>query len=267
MARVLVVEERTEARVAALVRTEGFDVVTAPGGAETSQWVKRHQPDVVIIEVERANRPALQLCGAVRAVTTAPIMVFSAHDDEREAVSSYNAGADVHVSEPVGAHEIVARVRAMLRWIVPSTDPAPGDTIVVGPVVLDRASRQLRVYGELIAVPRRELDIAELLMRKAGRVVTRDELVRELWGTARDTKSLDVQVGRLRTKLAAAEGRRRIVTVRGVGFRFVADDEPDPDSGDVELPHLDVVIDLPAAERAVTIELLDDDLLEDSASA
>jgi DNA-binding winged helix-turn-helix (wHTH) protein len=117
-------------------------------------------------------------------------------------------------------------------------------------------------------MPRREFDIAELLMRKAGRVVTRDELVRELWGTARDTKSLDVQVGRLRAKLTEAEGRQRIVTVRGVGFRFMTDDEGGSAPALDRHPSLDVVIDLPVVSHGTAdIDLVEEDLLEDSASA
>jgi len=81
------------------------------------------------------------------------------------------------------------------------------------------------VCGEVVRLPRREFDIAELLMRHAGRVVPRSEIVREIWGSLRDTKSLDVQVGRLRMRLAVAEGRRRIVTVRGIGYRMLTDDD------------------------------------------
>jgi two-component system response regulator RegX3 len=229
--------------------------------------------------LDTLDRPGLQLCGMVRAATTVPIMIFSGRYEEREVVSGFSAGADIYVSEPVGTHELVARVRAMLRRVVPRDEPPSGDLITVGPVVLDRASREVLVAGERVLMPRREFDIAELLMRKAGRVVTRAELVRELWGSARDTKSLDVQVGRLRTKLTAAEGRQRIVTVRGVGFRFVTDDESEPDRKPDRVTTLDVVIDLPAAdskrgdldlvdeEELTDEDLLDEDLLEDSASA
>ena len=115
--------------------------------------------------------------------------------------------------------------RVLRRAPTPDDDANP-DKVVVGPILLDRARRELFVHGTQVAVPRREFDIAEVLMRKAGRVVARKEIIRELWGAARDTKSLDVQVGRLRTKLTAAEGRQRIVTVRGVGFRFLTDEVP-----------------------------------------
>jgi two-component system response regulator RegX3 len=267
MARLLVIEERADARASALFRLEGFDVVTTSGATETLEHVERRRPDLVVLEVETLDRPGLQLCGALRAATTAPIMVYSGRYEEREVVSGFNAGADIYVSEPVGTHELVARVRAMLRRVVPRDEPSLSDVIVIGPIVLDRASREISVAGVRVIMPRREFDIAELLMRKAGLVVTRDELVRELWGTARDTKSLDVQVGRLRAKLAEAEGRRRIVTVRGVGFRFLTEENPTQRPDESVEPALEVVIELPAAPDTVDIDLLEEEMLEESASA
>jgi DNA-binding winged helix-turn-helix (wHTH) protein len=146
------------------------------------------------------------------------------------------------------------------------------DSIVVGPIVLDNARRELFVHGTPIRVPRREFDIAELLMRDAGRVVTRQKIVRELWGTVRDTKSLDVQVGRLRSRLASAEGRRRILTVRGVGFRFLVDDDPELEPVDLTLvsavpgdpPDLDEEVE---SSTVVADETDADGIMEGSASA
>jgi DNA-binding winged helix-turn-helix (wHTH) protein len=127
------------------------------------------------------------------------------------------------------------------------------------------------VHDEHIRIPRREFDIAELLMRDAGKVVSRQKIVRELWGTVRDTKSLDVQVGRLRARLTAAEGRRRIVTVRGVGFRFLADDDPElgPVTTTLSADRAFVAIDLRTSvvEIVSPIERDAPDVLEGSASA
>src|SRR5262245_40974689 len=104
------------------------------------------------------------------------------------------------------------------------SDTAP-DIITIGPIRLDLARRELTVRGDRIPLPRREFDIAELLMQDAGRVVPRRVIVRELWGSMRDTKSLDVQVGRLRNRLSKAAGCPCIFTVRGLGFRFASDGE------------------------------------------
>ena len=226
-ARVLVVERARDARAVDVLSDEGFAIVVARDDIEAMDSHMAFNPGLVLIEVDHVTLGVRRLCAELRAVTRAPIALLSNHYAEQDAVAALSAGADTFVAQPVGSHELVARVRALLRR-APLLDSVPLDTIVVGPVSLDRARRELKVYGEAVPVPRREFDIAELLMRKAGVVVTRDELVRELWGSARDTKSLDVQVGRLRARLSAAEGRQRILTIRGVGFRFVVDADLDP---------------------------------------
>ncbi len=222
---VVVVEARHEPRAAELLRAQGFQVETASDSLDlVRKVVSGSDAALVLLEVASVSHPAVNLCANLRAHTDAIVVVFCEGQVEREIVAAFVAGAHSVFTEPIGPHELVARVRALLRRAAVNVTPAE-DTTTVGPIVLDRATRRITVDGEVVAMPRREFDIAELLMRKAGVVVTRDELVRELWGTARDTKSLDVQVGRLRAKLFAAEGLQRIVTIRGVGYRFGTDEE------------------------------------------
>jgi DNA-binding response OmpR family regulator len=253
MARVLAIEARDHGRVAALFATQEFAVATAAGGREALVAVESYSPSLILLETERIEQTAVRLCERLRSITNAPIVVVSGACSEREVIAIFAAGADTYIPDSVGPHELVARVRALLRR-APREPEHENATVRVGPVVLDGASRELRVNGTLVVLPRREFDIAELLMRKVGRVVTRDELIRELWGSRRDTKSLDVQVGRLRNRLATAEGRRRIVTVRGVGYRFLGDRELD----ELEELEPEVVIDLrptAADPEAATIHL------------
>ena len=226
MSRVLVVERREPPRAAALLEAEGFTVVTAMQHREATMAIDSFRPDAVVVEATTPGGMVLDLCADLRSEIAVPLVVLCVAAPERDAVAAFGVGVDTVIVEPVGRHELVARVRALLRRTPPSAEPDL-DRISVGPIVLDAARRELFVHGELVRVPRREFDIAEILMREAGRVVTRQRIVRDLWGTVRDTKSLDVQVGRLRTRLADAEGRRRIVTVRGVGFRFLTDDDPE----------------------------------------
>ena len=227
MPRVLVVEGREDARVADVLLAEGFDVNVAPPVAEVvAKAVTAHEPEAVVLEIVRVNRSVNVLCNAVMGVTGAPIAIFSGRGHEREIVDGFETGAQAVFTEPIGAHELVARVRAVLRRY-PTVVHGPDEVIVVGPVVLDRNRRQLTVDGQPVQVPRKEFEIAEILMRHAGRVVPRRDLVRELWGAPRDTKSLDVQVGRLRARISAVEGHQRIVTVRGVGYRFATDEDLD----------------------------------------
>jgi DNA-binding response OmpR family regulator len=276
MARVLVIERREPPRAAALLEAEGFTVVTAVQRREAVTVIDTFRPDLVLVESVSPGGAVLDLCEGVRSAISVPLVLVSGPGPERDAVAAFGAGVDSVILEPVGRHELIARVRALLRRNPPTTDLG-GDRIAVGPILLDRARRELLVHGELVRLPRREFDIAELLMREVGRVVARQKIVRELWGSVRDTKSLDVQVGRLRARLAAAEGRRRILTVRGVGFRFLADDDPelepvDPSiqamaaSLDGALP-VEIDIDLRVPARPTREGPAATDVLEGSASA
>jgi two-component system KDP operon response regulator KdpE len=239
MTRVLVFEGRDVSRASGLLSDESFTVVTAIETSEVIEVLETFEPNIILAEVPTPHSRVVQMCAAIRSVSMTPIIVLSGPCSERDAIAVFTAGADSVVIDPVGSHELVARVRALVRRTPPSTQEA-NEVIVVGPIVLDRGRRELTVNGERVAVPRREFDIAEFLMREAGRVVPRRLLVRELWGSMRDTKSLDVQVGRLRSRLAAAAGWPCIVTVRGVGFRFASDDEFVTSSGDAELDLVEV---------------------------
>ena len=224
MTRVLVVEAGALRRTSDLLTTEGFTVVKAAEQQEAVETALALRPHMVVIEVESPHASSIAMVAALRAVTNALIAMVAGPCSEKDVVGAFTAGVDSLVVGPVGPHELLARLRAVLRRHPPAPE-ADSDVIVVGPVVLDRGRRELRVHDELIAVPRREFDIAELLMRDAGRVVARTAIASELWGSMRNTKSLEVQVGRLRARLAAAEGRRRIITIRGVGYRFATDDD------------------------------------------
>jgi two-component system response regulator RegX3 len=228
MWRVVVVEEREPPRVAALLSGEGLEIETTKQESDlVSAVVRLFSPDLVLFETVGITTRTVQLCGDLQSATDATLAVFCEHAPERDVLDAFDAGAQTVITEPIGSHELVARVRAVLRRVPPRA-AIGADVITVGAVVLDRARRQVTVHGIPVPMPRKEFDIAELLMCRAGTVVSRVQIVRELWGVSRDTKTLDVQVGRLRAKLAAAEGHQRIVTVRGVGYRFVADDEAPP---------------------------------------
>jgi DNA-binding response OmpR family regulator len=250
MARVLVVEGGDDQRVAPVLAMEGLAVMTTECGQGVSAAVERYAPNLIVLELARVDSNAVRLCQRVRTFTNVPLVVVSKPCSEREAISVFAAGVDTIMPDSVGPHELAARVRAQLRR-APKEERPTAHAVRVGEIVLDPASRELRVNGTLVVLPRREFDIAEMLMRKAGRVVTRDELIHEFWGTRRDTKTLDVQVGRLRARLAKIEGYRRIVTVRGVGYRLLLDAELEQDTGP------EVVIDLRPIVRPAGGEGLD----------
>lgn len=228
MGRVVVLEQHGGGRVGALLAGEGFDVdVIADSFDVVIPEITRADPDLVVYEVMTLGPPVLSVCEQVVGATSVPLAVLCESSTENDVLDGYAAGAAAILSEPIGPRELVARLRALLRRGSIAERVEPDDDVLrVGPIVLDRACRSVTVRGVAMALPRREFDIAEVLMRRAGVVVTRRQLLNELWGgSARDSKSLDVQVGRLRARLAALEGYRRIVTVRSVGYRMVTDED------------------------------------------
>ena len=224
MAQILVVEGRQPSRAATVLAAEGFAVVTARSGAEAAEAVERLEPDMVIFELLRPDTQVLELCRSIRLGTPTPIVILTDPCPEHEVIRAFAVGVDSVVTEPVGSHELIARMRALLRRKT-SAAQLSADRVEVGMIVLDRARRELSVRGVLMSVPRREFEIAEILMREAGKVVPRRSIVRELWGSMRDTKSLDVQVGRLRGRFATVGIAQCITTIRGVGFRFASGEE------------------------------------------
>ncbi|NBP52549.1 MAG: DNA-binding response regulator, partial [Actinobacteria bacterium] len=215
------VEHQSGGWVAEMLRSESFEVEVLAALMVRDEHPSVQAPQVVIHEVSTPGRGFdVNLTGVPPRT---PVMVIIDCHDEGVVLDAYARGAASVLGPATGPREIVARVRALARRME-EPDTSAGDVVVVGSVALDRTCRRLTVGGRPVHVPRREFEIAEVLMRRAGLVVTRQALLVELWGGhRRDTKTLDVQVGRLRSRLAAAEGRTRIVTVRGLGYRFLTD--------------------------------------------
>jgi two-component system, OmpR family, response regulator RegX3 len=229
--KVLVVGEDQDGAVSTILREEGW-VVSTSTGTEAVSAVETQRPDLVVLHVQRFGL-GLEVCSAVRSCSRVAVMIVSRSSAEEDLVAGLRRGADAIVVEGVGGREFVARARALLRRVPPSRTRDPVDVLRVGAIVLNPGARQVTVNDELLALPRREFDILEVLMRDADRIVSREALRRRLWGTSRDSRTLDVQVRRLRTRLVIAEGCRRIITIRGVGYRFASVAEPlsAPDPG------------------------------------
>jgi len=238
---VLVVGEAPDSFAETVLKAEGWGVTTVDA-SEIVACVETQRPDLVVLHLERFGL-GVETCAALRARSRVPVMILSRSSAEEDVVAGLRSGADALVVEGVGAREFVARVRALLRRVPPPRRHEPTDAISVGPVVLNRATRQVTVDAVPVLMPRREFDILAVLMHEVDRTVTKDSLRRQLWGIWRDSRTLDVQVRRLRVRLAAAEGRRRIVTVRGVGYRFISDLGPADDEA------LEIEIDLTAAPQ------------------
>jgi two-component system OmpR family response regulator len=241
---VLLVDDEATLRdtVAYTLRREGFGVELASDGQEALDKARRHRPELVILDIMLPHLDGLQVCRTLRAESTVPILLLSARSEEFDRVLGLELGADDYLTKPFAMRELLARVRAMLRRSQMST-PLPegvdgaassvragttlGDrnaSLNAGDVTIDLARREADVAGEPLHLKPKEFDLLTYLVRHPGIVMSRDALLREVWGYdfPIDTRTVDVHVRGLRQKLERDPSRpQRIETVRGYGYRFV----------------------------------------------
>ncbi len=224
---ILVVDDEQSYRDALSValQREGFRVDTAADGVEALDRFEASRPSLVLLDVMLPKISGIDVCREIRTRSRVPIIMVTARSAEIDAVVGLEVGADDYVSKPFRLRELIARVRAAQRRIpTQSDDDAPrADVLEVGDVRIDAARHEAFVRGEPIALPLKEFELLELLVANAGRVLTRDVLIDRVWGPNYfgDTKTLDVHIKRLRAKVETDPANpSRIVTVRGVGYRF-----------------------------------------------
>jgi two-component system response regulator RegX3 len=223
---VLVVDDEASYRDALSVAltAEGFLVETAADGVEALDKFERSRPAVILLDVMLPRVSGIDVCRQIRTTSRVPIIMVTAKGSEIDAVVGLEVGADDYVAKPFRLRELVARVRAALRR--GHQDDAIEDRedfVEVGDVLVDVSRHEVKVRGELVALPLKEFELLELLMLNAGRVLTRDVLIDRIWGPNYfgDTKTLDVHIKRLRAKVEDdPSAPTRIVTVRGVGYRY-----------------------------------------------
>jgi len=222
--RILVVEDEESFRDALsyMLRKEGFEVVLADTGPAALEEFDRHGADLVLLDLMLPGLSGTEVCRALRARSNVPVIMLTAKDSEVDKVVGLELGADDYVTKPYSTRELLARIRAVLRRRGEPEDLAPA-TVEAGPVRLDVDRHVVSVAGEEVAMPLKEFELLELLLDNAGRVLTRETLIDRVWGSdyVGDTKTLDVHIKRLRSKLESDSARpTRIVTVRGVGYRY-----------------------------------------------
>jgi two-component system response regulator RegX3 len=227
-ARILFVED--EASIAEpfsrALRRAGFDPVSARTGREALALAERSEPDLVLLDLALPDTDGRDVCRELRRRSDVPIIMVTARGTETDRIVGLELGADDYVVKPFSGDEVIARIRAVLRR-------APGGTrrpepATVGSLHVDPAARRATLAGRELDLTRREFDLLALLVREAGRVVRREDLMSEVWdhNWFGSTKTLDMHVATLRRKLGDdAAHPRWIHTARGVGYRFAAPEE------------------------------------------
>ncbi len=224
MTRVLLVEDEESFSdpLSYLLKAEGFEVAVAATGPEALAEYDRGGADLVLLDLMLPGLSGTEVCRALRQRGSVPVIMLTARDSEIDKVVGLELGADDYVTKPYSTRELLARMRAVLRRGTEPEDAAPA-ALQVGPVRMDVDRHVVTVAGEHVQLPLKEFELLELLLRNAGRVLTRGQLIDRVWGAdyVGDTKTLDVHVKRLRAKVEPDPGvPRHLVTVRGLGYKF-----------------------------------------------
>jgi len=225
MTRVLIVEDEPDLAdpLAYLLRREGYDVEVAEDGPAAIAAFQERGADIVLLDLMLPGMPGTEVCRQIRAGSTVPIIMVTAKDSEVDIVVGLELGADDYVTKPYSSRELLARMRAVLRRYAQVEEDLEERVLRGGRVVLDIDRHTVEVNGEEISMPLKEFELLEVLMRNAGRVLTRGQLIDRVWGSDYfgDTKTLDVHVKRIRSRIEEDPGSpRMLMTVRGLGYRF-----------------------------------------------
>jgi two-component system response regulator MprA len=215
--RVLLVDD--DPKITALLQRglayEGFEVYTAPDGESGLAAAGRHQPQVVLLDIGMPGPDGFEVCRRLRAGGSPSIIMLTARDDVGDKVTALNLGADDYVAKPFAFDELVARIRAVLR-----RQPAAGELLVYEDLVLNATTREVQRAGFPVDLTAREYELLLLLLRHPRQVLTREQILDQVWGydPEAETNVLEVHIGHLRQKLEA-EGRKRLIqTIRGIGY-------------------------------------------------
>jgi two-component system response regulator VicR len=224
--KILVVEDDRQARetLVAALQNEGYEVTQAVDGEEALEKLGAETPDLVLLDLMLPRVDGIDVCKQARALSSVPIIMVTARDDEIDKVLGLEVGADDYVTKPYSTRELLARIRANMRRARELVRQAQeSDEVTVGGVTITPSKREVIVNGETVYLTPKEFDLLYMLARHADRVLKRGELLSEVWGyEGMDTRSLDVHIGRLRAKLEENPADPKIIlTARSVGYRMV----------------------------------------------
>jgi two-component system response regulator RegX3 len=226
LTRILVVEDEESLSdpLSYLLEKEGFEVQVVDNGLDAIVEFDRAGADLVLLDLMLPGQPGTEVCRQLRQRSSVPVIMLTAKDSEIDKVVGLELGADDYVTKPYSSRELLARVRAVLRRQGEPDDLAAA-TVQAGPVRMDVERHVVSVGGESVSLPLKEFELLEMLLRNSGRVLTRGQLIDRVWGSdyVGDTKTLDVHVKRLRSKIEPDPSNPvHLVTVRGLGYKFEA---------------------------------------------
>lgn len=234
MIRVLIVEDEEDFAdpLAFLLRKEGFSPAVATTGSEALEEFDRNGADIVLLDLMLPGMSGTDVCKQLRSRSAVPVIMVTARDSEIDKVVGLELGADDYITKPYSARELIARIRAVLRRGAEASDGPVSSAAAAGPVVLEAGPVRMDVErhivtvdGQEVGLPLKEFDLLEYLLRNVGRVLTRGQLIDRVWGAdyVGDTKTLDVHVKRLRSKIEQDPSTpRHLLTVRGLGYKYDA---------------------------------------------
>jgi two-component system response regulator VicR len=227
MARVLVVEdERNLAEILAFnLSREGHEVDLAFDGEEALEKIRRHPPDLVVLDVMLPRLDGFTLCGQLRRRSGVPVLMLTARAEEEDKVKGFDAGADDYLTKPFGMREFLSRVKALLRRSRPSPEEGSPSSLVFGDLEIDLLAREVRKKGKRVDLTVREYELLKFLALRPGQPFTREALLEEVWGYKfyGDLRMVDVTVRRLREKIEDHPSQPAfLLTRRGVGYLFQA---------------------------------------------
>lgn len=227
MTSILLVEDEAALSepLAYLLKREGYEVEVAEDGPTALAAFDRDGADLILLDLMLPGIPGTEVCREIRSRSSVPIIMLTAKDSEVDIVVGLELGADDYVTKPYSSRELLARIRAVLRRRVEEDEHVDDGVLEAGTVRMDVDRHTVAVNGEEISMPLKEFELLELLLRNAGRVLTRGQLIDRVWGSDYfgDTKTLDVHIKRIRSRIEESPSEpRMLVTVRGLGYRFNA---------------------------------------------
>ncbi|MCC6191947.1 MAG: response regulator transcription factor [Anaerolineales bacterium] len=201
---------------------EGYRIATATDGPSALAWLEAEQPALMVLDLMLPGLDGYEVCRRVRARSDLPILMLTARDEDIDKIVGLELGADDYLTKPFNPRELVARVKAILRRSAPAARGADANPLHVADVTIDPARREVTVAGRPAALRAKEFDLLTALAEHRGLVLTREQLLSQVWGFDfyGQTRTVDVHVGHLRKVLAGS--RVSIETVTGVGYKLVA---------------------------------------------